>query len=65
MRAFGGMLSLEIEGGRDEAVAFCSSLQVFSLADSLNGVESLCHPASMTHASIPKELREPRGVTTD
>jgi cystathionine beta-lyase/cystathionine gamma-synthase len=64
MRAFGGMLSLELEGGLEAAIAFCSHLRVFSLAESLGGVESLCcHPATMTHASIPKALREPRGVT--
>jgi len=64
MHAYGGMLSLELEGGLEAAVAFSSHLRVFSLAESLGGVESLCcHPATMTHASIPKELREPRGVT--
>jgi cystathionine beta-lyase/cystathionine gamma-synthase len=64
MRDFGGMLSLELEGGLEAARSFCSHLRVFSLAESLGGVESLCcHPASMTHASIPKEIREPRGVT--
>jgi len=64
MRAFGGMLSLELEGGLEAATAFCSHLRIFSLAESLGGVESLCcHPATMTHASIPKALREPRGVT--
>jgi cystathionine beta-lyase/cystathionine gamma-synthase len=64
MSAFGGMLSFELEGGREAALAFCSNLRVFSLAESLGGVESLCcHPATMTHASIPRELREPRGVT--
>jgi cystathionine beta-lyase/cystathionine gamma-synthase len=64
MHAYGGMLTLELNGGLDAAVAFCSNLHVFSLAESLGGVESLCcHPATMTHASIPKELREPRGIT--
>jgi cystathionine beta-lyase/cystathionine gamma-synthase len=64
MHAFGGMLSLELEGGLEAASAFSSHLRVFSLAESLGGVESLCcHPATMTHASIPRELREPRGVT--
>lgn len=59
----GGMVTLifkEIE----KAIRFCESLEVFSLAESLGGVESLCcHPAIMTHASIPKEVREARGVT--
>jgi cystathionine beta-lyase/cystathionine gamma-synthase len=64
MLGFGGMLSLELEGGLEAARRFCSALRVFSLAESLGGVESLCcHPATMTHASIPKEIREPRGVT--
>ena len=64
MLDFGGMLSLELKGGLDSARRFCSALRVFSLAESLGGVESLCcHPATMTHASIPKEIREPRGVT--
>ncbi len=58
------MLSVELEGGKEAAVTFCSNLHVFSLAESLGGVESLCcHPATMTHASIPREIREPRGVT--
>jgi cystathionine beta-lyase/cystathionine gamma-synthase len=64
MQDYGGMLSLELEGGLDAARRFCAGLRVFSLAESLGGVESLCcHPATMTHASIPKEIREPRGVT--
>lgn len=64
MRGFGGMLSFELNGGLDAARLFSSALRVFSLAESLGGVESLCcHPATMTHASIPRALREPRGVT--
>jgi cystathionine beta-lyase/cystathionine gamma-synthase len=64
MSDFGGMLSIELEGGLEAARRFCTHLHVFSLAESLGGIESLCcHPASMTHASIPKEIREPRGVT--
>ena len=48
----------------EKAVAIVSSLQVFTLAESLGGVESLAsHSASMTHASIPKEKREKTGVT--
>jgi cystathionine beta-lyase/cystathionine gamma-synthase len=53
-------------GGSDRqaALRFCESVRVFSLAESLGGVESLVnHPAIMTHASIPKEIREARGVT--
>jgi len=49
---------------RNAAIRFCESVRVFSLAESLGGVESLVnHPAIMTHASIPKEIREARGVT--
>jgi cystathionine beta-lyase/cystathionine gamma-synthase len=63
MRAFGGMLSFELRGGLEAARQFASSLRVFALAESLGGVESLCcHPATMTHASIPRELREAHGV---
>jgi cystathionine beta-lyase/cystathionine gamma-synthase len=63
MRAFGGMLSFELRGGLEAATRFATSLRVFSLAESLGAVESLCcHPATMTHASIPRELREARGV---
>lgn len=64
MSDFGGMISFEIEGGLEAARQFCSRLRVFSLAESLGGVESLCcHPATMTHASIPEAIRAPRGVT--
>ncbi len=65
MRDFGGMMSFTIKGDRrEDAMRFLSSCKVFSLAESLGGVESLMgHPASMTHASIPKEERERTGVT--
>ena len=64
MSAFGGMVSLVLAGGRDAAYRLCERTRVFALAESLGGVESLIsHPASMTHASIPKEVRESRGVT--
>ncbi|WP_461052296.1 cystathionine gamma-synthase [Spirosoma arcticum] len=64
MRGFGGMLSFELVGdSMPEAVRVMESFGVFSLAESLGGVESLCtHPASMTHASIPKEEREKNGL---
>lgn len=64
MRDFGGMISFSLKGNsKDEAFRLASSLKVFSLAESLGGVESLVgHPASMTHASIPKEEREKAGV---
>jgi cystathionine beta-lyase/cystathionine gamma-synthase len=64
MRGFGGMVSFTLHGGPERARAFASSTKLFSLAESLGGVESLiCHPATMTHGSIPKEVREARGVT--
>lgn len=65
MRGFGGMMSFTIKGDRmEDAMHFLSSCKLFSLAESLGGVESLMgHPASMTHASIPKEEREKTGVT--
>ncbi|MFO0843324.1 MAG: cystathionine gamma-synthase [Gemmataceae bacterium] len=63
MRDFGGMLSLRLRGGADAAKKFMTRTKLFSLAESLGGVESLvCHPATMTHASIPLELRLARGV---
>ena len=58
----GGMLSLDLDGSVEDAKRFCSSTKVFSLAESLGGVESLIeHPASMTHASIPAEERRKAG----
>lgn len=65
MRDFGGMISFSLKGADLEATfKLASSFKVFSLAESLGGVESLInHPASMTHASIPKEVREAAGVT--
>jgi cystathionine gamma-lyase len=64
MESGGGMVTIVFKGGGPAAIRFCESVRVFSLAESLGGVESLCnHPAIMTHASIPKEIREARGVT--
>ena len=64
MRGFGGMLSFELHGDSyPEAIRVMESIKVFSLGESLGGVESLCtHPASMTHASIPKAEREKNGL---
>lgn len=64
MRDFGGMISFTLKGNSmEEAFRVASSFKVFSLAESLGGVESLIgHPASMTHASIPKEERERTGI---
>jgi cystathionine beta-lyase/cystathionine gamma-synthase len=64
MRGYGGMVSFAFEGTREDVDSFVRRLRVFALAESLGGIESLCcHPASMTHGSIPKEEREARGVT--
>ena len=64
MNDFGGMLSFTTKGNNyDEAIKVVERLKIFTLAESLGGVESLAgHPASMTHASIPKEEREKTGV---
>ncbi|WP_254412902.1 cystathionine gamma-synthase [Dyadobacter diqingensis] len=64
MRGYGGIVSFELKGDNyQQAVKVMESLEVFSLGESLGGVESLCtHPASMTHASIPKEEREKVGL---
>lgn len=64
MRGFGGMVTFRIRGGRERANAFFKALRIFSLAESLGGIESLaCYPAEMTHGSIPREERERRGIT--
>jgi cystathionine gamma-lyase len=61
---FGGMISFEIEGGLREAQKFLENVKIFALAESLGGVESLIeHPAQMTHASVPREMREEIGIT--
>ena len=64
MKDFGGMLSFIPKGANyNDAIEIIKKLQVFTLAESLGGVESLAgHPASMTHASIPKEEREKSGI---
>jgi cystathionine beta-lyase/cystathionine gamma-synthase len=57
------MVSVELKATVDQAMKVCSSFQVFSLAESLGGVESLVdHPASMTHASIPAAERRRAGL---
>ncbi|CEO58590.1 Cystathionine gamma-lyase [Penicillium brasilianum] len=62
----GGMLSFRIKGGQAAAHNFCKYTKVFTLAESLGGVESLCEvPSSMTHAGIPKDQREAAGVFDD
>jgi cystathionine gamma-lyase len=63
MRDFGGMLSVSIKGGKDAALRLLTRTKLFSLAESLGGVESLIsHPATMTHASIPADIRLARGI---
>jgi cystathionine gamma-lyase len=64
MRGFGGMISVVVDGDLERTKRILERFQIFTLAESLGGVESLVnHPAIMTHASIPKEIREARGVT--
>jgi|TARA_B110001469_G_C9631621_1_gene316011 cystathionine gamma-lyase len=64
MNDFGGMISFTIRGNsKEDAYKVMSSLRVFTLAESLGGVESLvCHPVTMTHAAIPKKDRENSGI---
>ena len=64
MRGYGGMITLILKGGLDSAKSFLERTEIFSLAESLGGVESLIeHPAIMTHASIPPEIREEIGIS--
>jgi len=63
MRGSGGIISIVL-GTYEKAVSFCNALEIFQIAESLGGVESLvCHPVSMTHGSVPKDLREKFGLT--
>lgn len=64
MRGFGGMISFTLKGNNlEDALTVVKKVHLFALAESLGGVESLIgHPATMTHASIPKEIREKSGV---
>jgi cystathionine beta-lyase/cystathionine gamma-synthase len=63
MRSGGGMITMVLKGGLEESRKFLEAVRVFSLAESLGGVESLIeHPALMTHLSIPKEVREKVGI---
>jgi cystathionine beta-lyase/cystathionine gamma-synthase len=67
MSGFGGMVSFTFKSGlKADAIKFLENLKVFTLAESLGGVESLAnHPALMTHASIPEEKRKEVGITDD
>jgi cystathionine gamma-lyase len=63
MRGFGGMISMELDGGLDEAKRFLERCHLFALAESLGGVESLIeHPALMTHGSVPADVRATLGI---
>ncbi|XXG98411.1 hypothetical protein Hte_004734 [Hypoxylon texense] len=62
----GGMLSFRIKGGRAAAERFCQLTRIYTLAESLGGIESLCElPSAMTHAGIPRDQREAVGVFDD
>jgi cystathionine beta-lyase/cystathionine gamma-synthase len=64
MSGFGGMVSFQFKGTYADVAQLVRRFNIFALAESLGGVESLvCHPASMTHGSIPKDIREARGLT--
>ena len=64
MTGFGGMVSFELDGSIDDVIAFVSSRRFFALGESLGGVKALvCHPARMTHASIPAEARAKLGLS--
>lgn len=63
MSGYGGMISILVKGGEKAASKFMQNLNIFALAESLGGVESLVnHPAIMTHASVPKEIRKKLGI---
>jgi cystathionine beta-lyase/cystathionine gamma-synthase len=63
MRGGSGILTVELAGNESQALEFARRLRYFTLAESLGGVESLvCHPATMTHASVPCEVRHQVGI---
>jgi cystathionine gamma-lyase len=64
MHGFGAMISVELKGGSREARTFLERCKLFTLAESLGGVESLIsHPALMTHASVPADVRAALGIS--
>lgn len=66
MKGFGGVVSFELNGGTEAVTNFLRRIKIFSLAESLGGVVSLAeHPATMSHASMPKEHREKVGITEE
>ena len=63
MNGFGGMITVVLKGGLKSATTFLERTKLFALAESLGGVESLIeHPAIMTHASVPTDLRKELGI---
>ena len=63
MNGFGGMISVVLKGGLASATTFLENTDVFALAESLGGVESLVeHPAIMTHAAVPEAIRNEIGI---
>ena len=64
MNGFGGLVSIEINGDLNSTKKFLENIEIFTLAESLGGVESLIeHPSLMTHASIDKKIRDELGIT--
>ncbi len=64
MKGFGGMVSFQFRGKQEDVNQIVHRLKIITFAESLGGIKSLiCHPASMTHGSIPREIREARGLT--
>ena len=64
MSGFGGMVSFELDGTVDDVTEFVSNRRFFALGESLGGVKALiCHPARMTHASIPADRRNALGLS--
>jgi cystathionine beta-lyase/cystathionine gamma-synthase len=64
MRGYGGTFSFRVRGGQEAAFQMLAGVRIFTLAESLGGVESLIeHPVSMTHASVPAEVRERMGLS--
>ncbi|MFW9930735.1 MAG: trans-sulfuration enzyme family protein, partial [Candidatus Thorarchaeota archaeon] len=64
MSGYGAMISFELKGGVQEGIKLMNNLQLWSLAESLGAVESMVtHPASMTHAAVPRDVRQSRGIS--
>jgi cystathionine gamma-lyase len=66
MTGYGGTFAFRVKGGKDQAFSLLGNVHLFTLAESLGGVESLIeHPATMTHMSMPPEVRQNIGITDD